>query len=82
MQTIVTKRGSTIVPASIRRRYQIEEGDYLMWMDDGSSIRVIPIARDPIRALRGRGRSEALVEKLLDARREDGTHKYSAPHVD
>ncbi len=71
MQTAVTKRGQTVIPAAIRRRYHIEEGDYLMWIDDGTSIRVIPIARDPIRALRGRGRGEGLVEKLADARRSD-----------
>ncbi len=71
MRTAVTKRGQTVIPAAIRRRYHIEEGDYLMWLDDGMGIRVIPIARDPIRALRGRGQGEALVEKLIDARRED-----------
>ena len=71
MQTSVTKRGQTVIPASIRRKYHIEEGDSLMWLDDGSGIRVIPIARDPIRALRGRGRGEGLVDKLLDKRRED-----------
>lgn len=75
MQTSVTKRGQTVIPAAIRRRYQIEEGDYLMWLDDGTGIRVIPIARDPIRALRGRGRGEALVEKLAQARREDQTYE-------
>lgn len=68
MQTAVTKRGQTVIPASIRRRYHIEEGDHLMWLDDGTGIRVVPIARDPISALRGRGRGEALVEKLLNAR--------------
>jgi AbrB family looped-hinge helix DNA binding protein len=75
MQTAVTKRGQTVIPAAIRRRYHIEEGDYLMWLDDGTGIRVIPIARDPIRALRGRGQGEALVEKLMNARREDRAHE-------
>lgn len=75
MQTSVTKRGQTVIPAVIRRRYHIEEGDSLMWIDDGSGIRVIPIARDPIAALRGRGRGEALVDKLHDARRKDLAHE-------
>lgn len=75
MQTSVTKRGQTVIPAAIRRRYHIEEGDSLMWLDDGSGIRVIPIARDPIRALRGRGRGEALVEKLRDARQKDRSYE-------
>jgi AbrB family looped-hinge helix DNA binding protein len=71
MQTAVTKRGQTVIPASIRKRYQIQEGDYLVWLDDGEGIRVVPVARDAIRALRGRGRGEGLLERLLAARQEE-----------
>ena len=49
--------------------------DYLMWIDDGETIRVIPIARDPIRALRGSGRGEHLVERLLAARQAGRRHE-------
>jgi AbrB family looped-hinge helix DNA binding protein len=75
MQTAVTKRGQTVIPAPIRKRYHIQAGDYLMWIDDGETIRVIPIARDPIRALRGSGRGEHLVERLLAARQADRRHE-------
>jgi AbrB family looped-hinge helix DNA binding protein len=68
---VVTKRGQTVIPAAIRKRYQIREGDSLVWIDDGATIRVIPVARDSIQALRGSGRGEALVARLLAARRED-----------
>jgi AbrB family looped-hinge helix DNA binding protein len=71
MQTAVTKRGQTVIPASIRRRYQIQEGDFLVWLDDGEGIRVVPVARDAIRALRGRGRGEGLLERLIAVRQED-----------
>ena len=74
MQTAVTKRGQTVIPAAIRKRYHIEEGDALVWLDDGESIRVVPVARDPIRALRGSGRGERLVEALLAIRAEDRSH--------
>lgn len=49
----------------------IEEGDSLVWIDDVTSISVVPVARDPIRALRGRGRGEELVDRLLASRAED-----------
>jgi AbrB family looped-hinge helix DNA binding protein len=71
MQTAVTKCGQTVIPAVIRKRYHIEEGDSLVWLDDGETIRVIPVARDPIRALCGAGRGEPLLESLLAARQND-----------
>jgi AbrB family looped-hinge helix DNA binding protein len=71
MQTTLTRRGQTVVPAPIRKRYDIREGDQLVWLDDGQNIKVIPVPSDPIRALRGAGRGERLVEKLLKSRQED-----------
>lgn len=71
MKTTVTKRGQTVVPAEIRRRYRITEGDKLAWLDDGSVIRVVPIPADPITALRGSARGEGLMEALLESRRQD-----------
>lgn len=71
MQTAVTKRGQTVIPAPLRKRYKIIEGTQLVWLDDGETIRVVPIPADPLRALRGRGRGESLTAKLLAARREE-----------
>jgi AbrB family looped-hinge helix DNA binding protein len=71
MQTAVTGRGQTVIPAPIRQRYQIKAGDHLVWLDDGETIRVVVVPADPLRALRGSGRGERLVERLLKARREE-----------
>ncbi len=71
MQTMVTKRGQTVVPADIRKRHQIEEGDRLVWLDDGATIRVVPVAADAIRALRGCGKGEGLLTRLLEERTRD-----------
>jgi AbrB family looped-hinge helix DNA binding protein len=71
METAVTKRGQTNIPAAIRKRYHIQEGDRLVWLDDGESIRVVPLPSDPVEALRGAGRGENLVARLLKDRRED-----------
>lgn len=55
MITSVTKRGQTIVTAAIRKQYDIQDGDQLVWLDDGETIRVVPIPNDPLKALWGRG---------------------------
>jgi len=73
MYTAVTKRGQTVIPAALRKRYGIGDGARLVWLDDGQTIKVVPVAEkgDPIKALRGRGRGEKLTKRLLDERKKD-----------
>lgn len=71
METAVTKRGQTVIPAAIRKRYCIGGGTRLVWLDDGKTIRIVPVSAEPLAALRGCGRGEKLVERLLAVRRED-----------
>ncbi len=47
IKTAITKRGQTVIPAPIRNRYQIQPGDDLVWLDDGQTIKVIPVPSDP-----------------------------------
>ena len=68
MHTTVTTRGQTVVPAEIRRRHGIEEGSRLEWVDDGRTIRVIPVPADPIKALRGSAKGEGLYDRLMEER--------------
>jgi AbrB family looped-hinge helix DNA binding protein len=75
MQTAITQRGQTVIPAPIRKRYNIMAGDHLVWLDDGQTIKVVPAPADPVRALRGAGRGENLVKRLLDSRREERDHE-------
>jgi len=71
MKTAVTKRGQTVIPSEIRERYHIKGGDTIEWIDDGEIIKAIPIASDPIKALRGCARGEKLTERLLRERERD-----------
>ncbi|MBI4506280.1 MAG: AbrB/MazE/SpoVT family DNA-binding domain-containing protein [Chloroflexi bacterium] len=70
-RTTLTKRGQTVIPAVLRRRYGIVEGTQLEWLDTGVGLKVIPVPGDPITALRGIGRGERLTERLLAERRRD-----------
>ena len=71
METTISKRGTTVVPASIRHRYNIQAGDRIAWIDDGSTIRVAPVLDDPIVALEGSAQGEGLVTQLLQSRQAD-----------
>ncbi len=71
METAVTKKGQTNIPAAIRKRYQIQEGARLVWLDEGDVIRVIPVPADPVAALRGSAKGERLLKRLLQQRQED-----------
>ncbi len=66
MKTTVTSRGQTIVPAKIRKHHKIHPQTQLEWIDDGQTIRVVPIPPDPIKA--AKGSSKGLRQKLLKER--------------
>ena len=75
MQTMVTKRGQTVIPAAIRRRHHILDGAKLVWIDDLQTIRVVPVPADPIAALKGSAKGEQLVVRLLAERRMDALYE-------
>ena len=71
METIISRRGQTVSPAEIRKRHNMKDGDQLVWIDDGQTIRVIPVPADPVAALYGRGEGQGLTRKLLEERAKD-----------
>jgi len=70
-RTAVSRRGQTVVPAAIRRRHRIKEGDTLIWVDDGRTIKVLPLPEDAVTTLRGSGKGEHLLKRLLEERARD-----------
>lgn len=71
MRTTISERGQTVIPAELRRRYHLDEGTQIEWIDTGTGLKVIPVPVDPIARLRGVGRGEKLVEHLLQERHHD-----------
>jgi AbrB family looped-hinge helix DNA binding protein len=71
VKTTVTRGGRTHIPAAIRRRHGIREGDRITWLDDGDTLRIVPVAADPLGALRASGRGHSLLAALLRERRKD-----------
>jgi len=75
MKTSVTKRGQTVIPAPIRKKYGIDESVVLQWIDTGETIKVIPVPRDVVKALRGMAKGEGLLKRLLEERKADGVRE-------
>ena len=71
MQTTVTVRGQTAVPAEIRHKYHIKKQTKLEWVDDGKVITVIPVPDNPIKYARGMLKGTGLTKSLLKARAEE-----------
>ena len=70
MRSTITARGQTVIPAEIRRRFQLDPSKKLEWIVDDNGITVVPVKADPIEAFRGRGQGGS-VERLLQDRKRD-----------
>jgi AbrB family looped-hinge helix DNA binding protein len=70
LQSTITARGQTVVPAAIRNQFHLGPSDRLEWLLDNGSIRVVPVRADPIQAFRGQGKGGATA-RLLTARKQD-----------
>ena len=71
MISTVTVRGQTAIPVVIRKKYDIKPQSKLEWIDDGHTITILPIPKNPIKALKGHWTGPSLTKALLKARDED-----------
>ncbi len=70
MQSTITSRGQTVIPASIRHQFNLSPADRLEWVLDDGAIRVVPVRANPIDAFRGQGKGGATVRLLAERRRD------------
>lgn len=70
MRSTITERGQTVIPAPIRRQFNLSPADRLEWIIENGTIRVIPVQADPIAAFQGQGRGGS-VQRLLAERQQD-----------
>ncbi|MEE9351070.1 MAG: AbrB/MazE/SpoVT family DNA-binding domain-containing protein [Thiotrichaceae bacterium] len=70
MRSTITSRGQTVIPAEIRKKFQLSPSDRLEWIMDGNSLRVVPVKENPILAFRGQGKGGS-VKRLLADREQD-----------
>lgn len=74
MQSTITERGQTVVPARIRKLFHLSPTDRLEWLVEEDGIRVIPVRSDPVAAFRGRGAGGS-TGRLLAERRKDAARE-------
>lgn len=70
MRSTITNRGQTVIPAEIRRKFQLTAADRIEWIVEGNQIRVVPVRANPIEAFRGQGLGGG-VKRLLKERTKD-----------
>ena len=71
MNTLVSSRGQTVVPSEIRRKYGLGENSRLAWIDDGTSIRVVPLGKATGKYGRGIAKGLGLMDALMKMRKEE-----------
>ena len=71
MKTTVSTRGQVSIPSELRKKYHIEAETELEWIEDGNTIRVIPLPKDPIGAFRGAGKGRYTSDKLMRDRKKE-----------
>lgn len=66
----VSAKGWVVIPAPLRRRYQIEPGQKVRIVDYGDVLSLVPPMKDPVREARGilSGGGKPLTKALLEER--------------
>jgi len=71
MKSTITRKGQVVIPSPLRKKYGLDGGTEVEWIDTGQVIKVIPIPKDLLKALRGSAKGENLTKHLLAERKED-----------
>jgi AbrB family looped-hinge helix DNA binding protein len=78
MRVTVSSKGQIVIPAEVRRRYEIEPGDQLVVVDLAGQISLHPVPGDPVeaalgafKAVPGLSSEEFLAERRRERDRED-----------
>ena len=71
MKTTVSTRGQVSIPSELRKKYHIEAETELEWIEEGNTIKVIPLPKDPIGAFRGAGKGRYTSDKLVRDRKKE-----------
>jgi antitoxin PrlF len=69
--SIVTTKGQIVIPAKIRKRYDIKEGTKVHFVEAGSKIIMEPVTGEFYKKLQGSLKGSGVVQSLLEERKKD-----------
>ncbi len=68
----ILAKGQLVIPAKLRKKYQIRHGSELQILEYGGMLHLIPPVTDPIKAAAGfLPKRPSLAKKLLKERKKD-----------
>ena len=77
ISSLLSKRQITL-PARLVRRWDLKQGDGLMFFEDGDSVRVLPIKRQSLLEMRGSVKAKRPIASMDElrqiAREEHASH--------
>ncbi|MCX6053624.1 MAG: AbrB/MazE/SpoVT family DNA-binding domain-containing protein [Chloroflexi bacterium] len=71
MNTYSTVKGQIVIPAALRRKYDIKKGTRIIITDNGDSINLKPVNEQYLRNLQGSLKGKGILKVLMDERRKD-----------
>ncbi|RJR29035.1 MAG: AbrB/MazE/SpoVT family DNA-binding domain-containing protein [Desulfobacteraceae bacterium] len=71
MESYATAKGQIVIPAKIRKKYGIEPGTKIKFIDEGERIVLQPITPEYVRRLRGKYKGKGLLKALCEEKKHE-----------
>lgn len=72
MTVKMSSKGWIVIPAALRKKYNLQPGDHLHVVDYGGVLSIIPISDDPIKTGAGVLKdSDSLTEAIVEEHRQE-----------
>lgn len=71
MEIYATAKGQIVIPAALRRKYEIKNGTRIIVTDIGEAILLKPVTEQYLRSLQGSLKGRGVLKTLMDERHKD-----------
>ena len=71
MKTTVTNKGQIVIPAPLRKKFQIQSGTIVNVVEREGRIVLEPVTNEYIKSLRGKAAGSGALKDLADQREKD-----------